>query len=417
MKIAFVEDNFLLWQRSGSFKASGVSPTFMLTQWESTMDLYAGELQKLGHECVKYVPSLEPGPVEEFRHALGHTVAKVPCSVGVYPLLAKADWRIVAIPFTRRIGRESFLRGADLVHYQSYYSSFFLASTLLGRGVRRTAQYTGGSMPGGYSFLRRKVGSYLLARALRGTGAVLLDDADPEARGQSRFLTDVVGMPSDRVISLPTLMVEPKVFERRDKGESRLRLGVDAWATAIVVVSAVMGEPSPEDELAKDPFRVVRLFSKLAPGSGPDIQLHVVGGGSGLPALKDLVRRLGLDESVSFHGVVPHQQVAAYMAAADLVFVPYSFLELNYGTAVFEAFASGRAVCGFRRVRSAPVDRVGGFLVDPEEESGAKELAAKVRDAAYLERKGAEGFALAQTHLASNVARRLESAFESVLRR
>ncbi|MGH9920745.1 MAG: glycosyltransferase, partial [Nitrososphaerales archaeon] len=136
-----------------------------------------------------------------------------------------------------------------------------------------------------------------------------------------------------------------------------------------------------------------------------------------LPALKDLVGRLGLDKSVSFHGVVPHEQVAAYMSAADLVFVPYSFLELNYGTAVFEAFACGRAVCGFRRVRSAPVDRVGGFLVDPEEESGAKELEVRVRDTAYLERKGAEGSELAQTHLAANVARRLELAFESVLRR
>jgi len=417
MKIAFVEDNFLLWQRGGSFKASGVSPTFMLTEWESTMDLYAAELQKLGHECVKYVPSLESGRVEELRHALGHTVAKVPCSVGAYPLLAKADWRVVAIPFTRRIGRESFLKRADLVHYQSYYSSFFLASTLLGRGVRRTAQYTGGSMPGGYSFVRRKVGSFLLARALRGVGAVILDDADPESRGQSRFLSNLVKSPSDRVIFLPTLMVEPGVFKRRDKSQSRLGLGIDARATAIVVVSAVMNEPSPGDELTKDPFRVVRLFSKLVPGSGPDIQLHVVGGGSGLPALKDLVRRLRLDRSVSFHGVVPHDQVAVYMAAADLVFVPYRFLELNYGTSVIEAFACGRAVCGFRRVQSAPVDRAGGFLLDSDEESGAKELAARVRDAAYLERKGAEGFEFAQSHLAGNVAKRLESAFESVLRR
>jgi len=417
MKIAFVEDNFLLWQRGGSFTASGVSPMFMLTEWESTMDLYAAELQRLGHECVKYVPSLESGPVQEFRHALGHTVVKVPCSVGAYPLLARADWRVVAIAFTRRIGRESFLRRADLVHYQSYYSSFFLASTLLGRGVRRTAQYTGGSMPEAYSFLRRKVGSYLLSRALRGADAVILDDADPESRDQARLLTEMVRIPSDRVISLSTLMVEPEVFKRRDKGESRLGLGVDARAIAIMVVSAVMGEPSPGDELTKDPFRVVRLFSKLVPGSGQDVQLHVVGGGSGLPMLKELVRRLGLDKSVSFHGVVPHEQVAIYMAAADLVFVPYSFLELNYGTSVIEAFACGRAVCGFRRVRSSPVDRVGGFLVDPEEDSGGRQLAARVCDAVYLERKGAEGFELAQTHLARNVARGLESAFESVLRR
>jgi glycosyltransferase involved in cell wall biosynthesis len=415
MKIAFVEDNFLLWQRGGSFKASGVSPMFMLTEWESTMDLYAAELQKLGHECVKYVPSLESGPVEEFRHALGHTVAKVPCSVGAYPLLARADWRVVAIPFTRRIGRESFLKGADLVHYQSYYSSFFLASTLLGRGIRRTAQYTGGSMPESYSFLRRRVGSYLLARALHGVRAVILDDADPESRGQSRFLTEVVKIPSDKVIFLPTLMVDPEVFRRREKSESRLGLGVDAQATAIMVVSAVMNEPPPGDELTKDPFRVVRLFSKIVQGSGPGIQLHVVGGGSGIPALKDLVGRLGLDKSVSFHGVVPHDQVALYMAAADLVCVPYRFLELNYGTSVLEAFACGRAVCGFRRDRSAPVDRVGGFLLDSDEESGAKELAARVRDASYLERKGAEGFEVAQSHLAGNVAKRLESAFESVL--
>jgi len=415
MKIAFVEDNFVLWQRGGSFQASGVSQKFMLTEWESTMDLYASELQKLGHECVKYVPSLEAGPVERLEHALGYTVVKVPCFSGAYASLAKLDWRVGAIPFTKRIGREDFVKNADIVHYQSYYSSFFLASTLLGRDVERTAQYTGGSILQEKSFLRREVGILLLRRALKGIGAVMLDDADPESMGQIEFLTKVARLPSERMLSLPTLMIDPDVFKPRDKRESRRRLGMDDQAIQVMLISAVMEEqPSRGIDLTKNPFRAVRLFSKIKISPGPDIQLHVVGGGAGLPALKDLVRSLNLEHAVSFHGVLKHDEVASYIAASDLVFVPYNFIELNYGTSVIEAFACGRAACGFRRLPSAPVDRTGGFLVNPKEESGAIELAIRLRDSVYLERKGSEGIELAKPHFAASIGKKLESAFSSI---
>jgi glycosyltransferase involved in cell wall biosynthesis len=336
--------------------------------------------------------------------------------MGGYALLAEADWRVAAIPFTQRVGREDFVRSADIVHYQSYFSSFFLASTLLGKQVRRTAQYTGGSISQENSFFRREVGSHLLLRALNGVKAVILDDEDPESRGQSEFLTKVAGLSSERVLSLPTLMVDPDVFKPHDRKESRSLLGIDDSAISVMLVSAVMDEPSSLNELTKNPFRAVRLFSKLTSGSEPDFRLHILGGGSGLPALKDLVGRLAMDRVVCFHGVVKHDQVAAYMAASDLVFVPYNFIELNYGTSVIEAFACWRPVCGFRRVHSSAIDRKGGFLVSPEEESGAKELGMRLHDPAYLERKAAEGFEVAKSHLTGNVARRLESAFLSILK-
>jgi glycosyltransferase involved in cell wall biosynthesis len=409
MKIAFVEDNFLLWQRGKSFEESAISPSFMLTEWESTMDIYAGELQKLGHECVKYVPSLEGGKVEYLRHSLGHTIAKVPCAVGVYSLAIKLDWRFSAVRFSRRISQENFLKRGALVHYQSLYSSFFLTSTMLGK-TRRTVQYTGGTLQKGFGRLQKSAANYLLKRALGDIAMVLLDDKDPESLNQSIFLTKSAGVSADKILTLPTLIVDPSVFFKRDKKEARAALGVDQGASVILVVSAIMQEPRPDDVLTKDPFKVVRIFSKLA-GGVANAELHIVGGGAGVGALRELVKKLGLEKSVRLYGVVPHSEVALHISASDLVFVPYYFLDLNYGTAVLEAFASGKPACGFRRTRASPIERRGGFLVDSDEAIAAKELGERLRDPVYLEGKAAEGRRIAQEHHPETVTKSLVSAF------
>src|ERR1700730_9352964 len=162
MNIAFVEDNYTQWEREGAFISSGISPEFMLTRWESTMDIYAGVLTRFGHKCVKFVPSLTGGPITSYAHELGHAVVKVPCMDTVSSFLSKVDWRLSALSFTEKMDGQDFMRICDLVHYHSFYSSYFLASPRLKNGDRRTAHYTGGRFPTGLSFPRKSVALRLL---------------------------------------------------------------------------------------------------------------------------------------------------------------------------------------------------------------------------------------------------------------
>jgi glycosyltransferase involved in cell wall biosynthesis len=415
MNLGFVEDNYLLWERTDSFRTSGVTKEFMLTKWESTTDLYAGALTRLGHRCVKFVPSLKDKGVETFSHALGFKVVKVPCGGGGRPsLLSRLDWRLSARTFTKKIDGKELAGRCDLVHYHSYYSSFFLASTSLKGPKRRTVQYTGGEFPQEMRKPQRTAALFLLKRALRTCDGVLLDEQDPESARQKSFLMEVIGLPAGKIHPFATIMVDESVFRERKNSDARAQLGIDRRAFVILAVSSVMEEPPADEKLSKNPFLLVRLFAKLVEETQEDVQLHLVGGGAGLNSLRALVKRLGLEKKVVFHGIVPHGLVPVYISASDLVFIPYHFYDLTFGTAVMEAFACGRPVAGFKRFETTPTECVGGFLID-EGDGGAMQLSRIIADGDALRKKAVEGKKVAQGHGAETLGRQLESTFEEIL--
>jgi glycosyltransferase involved in cell wall biosynthesis len=390
---------------------------FMLTKWESTTDLYAGALTRLGHRCVKFVPSLKGERIESFSHALGYTVVKVPCAPNARSsLLTRLDWRLSARSFTNQIDTQEFGGKCDLMHYHSYYSSFFLASPSLKKARRRTAQYTGGRFPSEMRNPQRTAAMFLLKRALRASDGVLLDHDDPESAEQKTFLLEVVKLPSKKIYPFATIIVDESAFKESKKPEARSQLGLDPDAFVIVAISSVMDEPPEDEKLSKNPFLLVRLFAKLTESTKRDVKLHLVGGGSGVGALKSLVKELGLEKKVTVHGIVPHESIPVFISASDLVFIPYHFYGLTFGAAVMEAFACGRAVCGFRRFETTPSEVVGGFLIghgDP----GARQLSEIIADEERLARKAREGRRLAERHSPKILGRELESTFETILKR
>ncbi|MCI0393998.1 MAG: glycosyltransferase family 4 protein [Chloroflexi bacterium] len=74
----------------------------------------------------------------------------------------------------------------------------------------------------------------------------------------------------------------------------------------------------------------------------PQVSLDVVGDGSCLASLKQLVRFLGLEASVTFHGSV-HRRRVLEIVAGDHVFVLPSFVE-GFPKAALEAMACGLPV-------------------------------------------------------------------------
>jgi glycosyltransferase involved in cell wall biosynthesis len=72
----------------------------------------------------------------------------------------------------------------------------------------------------------------------------------------------------------------------------------------------------------------------------PDVRLHVLGEGAYRPTLEAEVQRLGLGETVIFHGNVPHDEVLQRLSTADIFVFPTQTAE-GFPKALLEAMASG----------------------------------------------------------------------------
>jgi glycosyltransferase involved in cell wall biosynthesis len=65
----------------------------------------------------------------------------------------------------------------------------------------------------------------------------------------------------------------------------------------------------------------IRAFAKVA-GRIPDADFHIYGEGAAKPSLIELTNRLGMQDRVTFHGLLPSAEIARVMATADLAIEP-----------------------------------------------------------------------------------------------
>ena len=138
--------------------------------------------------------------------------------------------------------------------------------------------------------------------------------------------------------------VDLERFRGRDAGEARTGVGWEGEAPFYVFVGSL--------DARKNPVRLAEAFAGLGRGS-----LAFVGEG---PLRAELAGRNG----VHLAGRVPHEEVANWIAAADVLCQP-SLVE-PFGQAILEALASERSVLA-TRVGGPPefVPPEAGVLVDP----------------------------------------------------
>ena len=136
--------------------------------------------------------------------------------------------------------------------------------------------------------------------------------------------------------------------------------------------------------------------------AGQPVRFAFVGEGADKARLERRVRELGLDTVTLLPGV-PHAQVPALLAAADICLVPLRDLPL-FATFIpskmFEYLAAGRAVIGSVAGEAAQILREAGAVVVPPEDAGALasaigELAA---DPARRQAMGRAGRRYVQQH-------------------
>lgn len=410
MKIGFVVTELL----DGRFV-----PWTRVLEWESYLDLYCLALQRRGHQCVKYVPSIGVRRTETYRHKFGHEVKRVPAYNKVIAPAALLRTRsyesgytsifrqLLGPAFTLHLMRETKKDDVQLLHYSSYYSNFFVPSPALRFAVPFVVQYSGGELPSGD--LTRLFWRMALISSLHFARAVLVGDY----RTETRTLTNELCVPRKKLTNFNAPIIDRDIFRPSDKEAAQRGLGFDARRKNVLCVTYVPRKHSAF--LGKDPYLMVDLVAHAIKSKGADISLHIVGWGAGEGELRDHVDAIGLGGAVRFLGRVDHDRLSAYYSACDIVFVPYRMERLNEGSATIEAFACGRPVVAFKRRPSDISDQEGGFLVDDDPQRGGNSLLEHLARPGYLETKGVEGASLSDHFSLEFAGKRLEEIYERAL--
>ena len=112
----------------------------------------------------------------------------------------------------------------------------------------------------------------------------------------------------------------------------------------------------------------------------PDVRLDVVGDGDDVPHLKALADRLGVADSIDWHGQVAHDDLPRFYQRAGVTVLPSLTESESFGMTLVEAMATGCPVVG-SNVGGIPFvirDNVDGVLVPPGDASALADGVASV---------------------------------------
>lgn len=395
------------------------SPWEKSLEWESYLDLYCLALAKRGHRCVKYVPSIGVSSTRAYRHKFGHLVKRVPAYNRLLAPRALLRPRAYAgglttifrqalgPAFTLNLLAEAERDDIQVMHYSSYYSSFFIPAVIVSPFVPTVVQYTGGALPAdaaGKLYWKASI-----MPSLASTKAVLLG----EYRTESQALVHDLGVPKSKQEFFNAPIIDRSVFHELDKRASQEDLGFDPRKRNVLCVTYIPTRHSLP--FAKDPYLMIDLLQAAVKQGGEDIMVHVAGWGTGEEEFREYIQGRGMAGKVRLFGHVEHSRLPAYYSACDIVFVPYRLERLNEGSATVEAFACHRPVVALKRSASDPTDQPGGFLAEDDPERGGQTLLERLRRPGYLEEKAQEGGALAGEYTMEFAGLRLEQIYSKVL--
>ncbi len=218
----------------------------------------------------------------------------------------------------------------------------------------------------------------------------------------TEVLADLVrarGVPTERIVVIPNGINEAHFAQAPSPAQAKDALG---WGDALVL--GFTG-------FVRDWHGVDKVLRWLASGQAPaHARLLMVGDGPARADLEALARELGLADRVRFTGVVPREQVPAFVAAFDIALQP-AVVAYASPLKLFEYLALGKAVVGPRQPNLEEVLTHGdnAVLFDPQQPGGLEAaLTALCQDRALRDRIAAgSGSSIARLGLTwrSNAAR------------
>jgi glycosyltransferase involved in cell wall biosynthesis len=127
--------------------------------------------------------------------------------------------------------------------------------------------------------------------------------------------------------------VDMSAFRIHDRAEARARRGLAAGGPVIVAAGGLTAR--------KDPLTLLLAFARVR-AVFPDAQLVFVGDGPLRSSLVQGAERLGLTDALTLTGAIPHEDVADWMCAGDVLALVSRVEPL--GVVALEALACGRPV-------------------------------------------------------------------------
>jgi glycosyltransferase involved in cell wall biosynthesis len=190
----------------------------------------------------------------------------------------------------------------------------------------------------------------------------------------------------------------------------RSRLGIAETAKVALFVGRLGRE--------KNVDFLIRSFAALTT-IRRNVVFVLVGDGPITDQLKALAKRLALEKTVIFTGVVPHSNIAPYYQAADLFL--FSSLTDTQGIVVLEAIGSGLPVVALRDAAFTPMVKNGrnGYLLRPDASPAlfARQVAGLLEDQSLRRRFSRASVQAAREFSEEAQARRLTEIYERLVAR
>jgi D-inositol-3-phosphate glycosyltransferase len=181
---------------------------------------------------------------------------------------------------------------------------------------------------------------------------------------EADLLVDLYGADRERIRVVPP-GVDASLFAPRPKDEARARLHL-ANARLLLFVGRLQPFKGPEVSI-----RALAEVVARGPGLAGDVVLAVVGGSTGrdfrhdqATALMELAADIGVSDRVIFFPPQPHDRLADFYSAAEVVLVPSR--SESFGLVALEAEACGTPVIAAAAggLRYVVLDGQSGFLVE-----------------------------------------------------
>jgi len=209
---------------------------------------------------------------------------------------------------------------------------------------------------------------------------------------------------ADVPVTVVPTPVDMKAYEQVRPQRARADLGLGEAEFLLY-----LGRLVPEKNL---PF-LLRAFTRVA-AERPQAHLVFMGKGPEEEYLREQVGELDLGRRVVFKGLVPHERVPDYTAAADL-FV-FSSLTDTQGLVLIEAMAAGTPVVAIEA--PGPVDVLsegGGLLLPAEEDAFAEAICALLEDDDRRRRLGEEARKAARRYSIPRATEQLVNVYEAAV--
>ncbi|MBC5805811.1 MAG: glycosyltransferase family 4 protein [Candidatus Eremiobacter antarcticus] len=286
----------------------------------TSVDSLAEQLRVLGHEVFMFAPHIPNGVESAGR------VFRMPS----LPLPTRTEYRLT-LPLVARRNKIRFLSQCDIIHSHSLFITGWMASYYARRRFRIPFVYTYHTLLDSYAHYS-PLGQHLTSQLTRELTRTYANAADAVIVPTKMVAAELRKQGVTAPLSVVPTGIDIDAFRPDPEARRSVRrlLEIAPDAPVLLLVSRLAQEKNVPLALEA----LSRLHERL-----PKAVLVLVGSGPLMGVLKEQVKASGLEDAVRFAGVVPHQMIASFYAAAD-VFVFPSLTETQ-GLVLAEAFAAG----------------------------------------------------------------------------